>query len=121
MTASMPHQMTEQMKRCIQDCQECYAICTQTAQHCLGLGGKHADPEHIRTLLDCADACSTSLSFMLRMSPHHWRYCASCAEICKVCAESCRSIPGSDEMMKHCADVCDRCQASCREMAADRR
>jgi uncharacterized protein YcnI len=49
------HQMTSEMRECIQNCLNCYAICLETAHHCLTMGGKHADPEHIGLLKACAE------------------------------------------------------------------
>ena len=110
------HTMTQEMQKCIEECLSCYSSCTQTAQHCLEMGGKHADPNHIRTLLDCAAICRTSADFMLRGSQFHGRTCAVCAEICLVCEQACRSM-GDDKMMKACAEACRRCAQSCERMA----
>jgi hypothetical protein len=106
-----------QMRECLENCTECHAICTETVQHCLQLGGKHAEAAHIRLLLDCADICQTSTDFMLRGSPQHVLTCGTCAEVCLACAESCERIGQQDSMMKKCADVCRRCAESCRQMA----
>ena len=38
------HHMNEEMRRCIQLCQGCHAICIQMIRHCLRLGGRHATP-----------------------------------------------------------------------------
>lgn len=106
-----------QMQECLENCKECHAICTETAQHCLHMGGKHAEAAHIRLLLDCADICQTSTDFMLRGSPQHVLTCGACAEVCLACAESCERIGQQDSMMKKCADICRRCAESCRQMA----
>lgn len=110
---SMNHQ---EMTECQQNCQQCHAICTETAQHCLQKGGKHAEADHIRLLLDCAQICQTSSDFMLRGSPLHTRTCGVCAEICTMCAEACERIK-DDSMMKKCAEMCRRCAESCHQMA----
>ena len=107
----------QHMQECLKRCQECHAICTETAQHCLQMGGKHAEVEHIRLLLDCADICQTSSDFMLRESPRHVLTCQACSEVCLACAESCERIGQQDSMMKKCAEVCRRCAESCRSMA----
>jgi hypothetical protein len=102
---------------CVTNCSECHDICTATVVHCLQVGGEHADVEHIRTLLDCAQACDASRDFMLRGSPLHHAYCAACADACERCAESCERIGGDDEVMRECAETCRRCAESCRAMA----
>jgi len=106
-----------QMRECIENCTQCHSVCTETAQHCLHMGGKHAEAAHIRLLLDCADICRTSADFMLRGSAKHALVCGTCAEICLACAEACERIGPEDRMMKHCADICRKCAESCRQMA----
>jgi hypothetical protein len=106
----------DDMQSCIQICNECHRVCLETAQHCLQTGGAHARPDHIRTLLDCADICRTSADFMVRGSQHHAVTCRACAEICGVCADSCEQLGGAD--MERCAEVCRRCAESCARMAA---
>jgi hypothetical protein len=105
------------MQECLENCQECHAICTTTAQHCLSMGGKHAEPAHIRLLLDCAQICQTSADFMLRGSDLHPMTCGTCAEVCTRCAESCERIGKDDAHMQKCADMCRRCAASCHQMS----
>ena len=61
----MPH-MDAAMQECIRNCQECHATCLHMAtNHCLEMGGKHVEPEHLRLMLACAEICQTSANFML--------------------------------------------------------
>lgn len=106
------------MQECIEECLNCHAVCTMTAQHCLVKGGEHADVNVVGVLLDCAELCQVSGNFMLRGSPFHALTCAACAELCRTCEELCRSVAGDDEQMDHCADVCAACGDSCEQMAA---
>lgn len=112
----MPHHTTEAMQQCIQECQQCFAVCSETTTHCLSMGGNHATAEHVTMLLDCADICRTAAAFMLRSSPLHARVCGVCADTCAACADSCERI-GDDEQMRACAAACRRCAKSCRQMA----
>lgn len=107
--------MSEELRRCIQDCLECANICEQTIQFCLQQGGKHAAPDHIRMLRDCADSCLMSAAMMSRQSSFHSQHCQLCAEICHACAESCDKM-GTDPQMKACADACRTCEDSCKKM-----
>ena len=109
--------MNEQIQHCIMLCQECHGMCLQTIPYCLTQGGAHADPAHIRLMLDCVEICQTSANFMLRHSPLHGRTCGICAEICEACAQNCDRL-GEDGQMKLCADACRRCAQECRSMAA---
>lgn len=112
--ASHGTQMSQDIERCISECLNCHRICLETVQHCLQMGGKHASPEHIKLLLDCAEICQTSANFMLRGSNLHGRTCAVCAEVCTRCAESCEET-GDGEQMRACAEACRSCAESCRQ------
>jgi hypothetical protein len=107
------------MQECIDRCQSCQESCLESVGHCLQLGGDHAEPDHIRLLIACAEICDTSARFMLLGSKHHVRTCDVCADVCDDCAKDCARFT-DDEMMQRCADVCRRCAESCRQMAAAR-
>jgi len=117
MHAGMGTQMSQQMQNCIQECTNCHNVCLQTITHCLQMGGRHAEPGHIRLLMDCAEICQTSANFMLRMSDLHGETCGACAVVCERCAEDCERFT-DDPVMQQCAETCRRCAQSCREMAA---
>ena len=108
-------QMGGGMQECIQNCLDCHRICLETVQQCLQMGGKHAEANHIRMLLDCAQICITSADFMSRGSEFHGLTCGVCAEICQRCADECERIGG--DFMQRCAEICRRCAESCRQMA----
>lgn len=110
--------MSEEVRKCIEDCIQCYRICTETVQHCLKMGGKHAEASHIGELLDCARICDISAEFMLRSSRFQHEECRICADVCRACAESCNRLAEGDRLMLDCADTCRRCAASCDRMAA---
>jgi hypothetical protein len=115
---SMQHQhITEEMRACIEECSTCHDICLETMQHCLHMGGKHAEPHHIRLMQDCVEICQTSANFMLRGSDLHKHTCRACAEVCARCAADCAKM-ADDERMKTCADTCRSCAESCRRMSA---
>jgi hypothetical protein len=108
------HQLSQKLRDCINECQQCHAICLSTAMtHCLEEGGRHVEPVHFRLLTACAVICQTAADFMLMQDKHHQRVCAVCAEVCEACAKSCEEIGG----MKECVEACRRCAESCRSMA----
>lgn len=109
--------MSTEMQQCIQECLACHGVCLSTMYHCLEIGGRHAGPEHIALLLDCAQSCQTSADFMLRHSQLQARACGFCAEVCQACEKDCRSMGDDDQMMQQCADACRRCAESCDRMA----
>ncbi len=103
------------MQHCIDNCTRCHQECAETLQHCLQMGGKHVEPEHVKLMLDCIEICQTSANFMLRESSLHHLTCGACAEVCAKCAEDCERM--GDEMMKRCAEVCRTCAESCGNMS----
>ncbi|MBH8555611.1 four-helix bundle copper-binding protein [Nostocaceae cyanobacterium CENA357] len=110
------NKLNRDMQQCIQNCLDCHSICLNSVAYCLQKGGRHAEPAHIRLMLDCAEICNTCANFMLRGSDLHARTCGVCAEICQRCADNCDRM-GDDAQMKACADMCRRCADSCRQMA----
>ena len=114
---SAEHRSTE-MNQCITDCFNCAAICIETINHCLSMGGEHARPEHIALMQTCAEICTVSANAMLRGTPAHSATCQACAEICRMCADDCERIGGSDEAMRRCIEACRRCERSCAAMAS---
>jgi hypothetical protein len=109
------HQVSAEMKNCIEACLDCYQTCLGTASgHCLETGGEHTEPKHFRLMLACAEICRTAAHFMLLGSDHHKHVCRECAEICSECATDCERIGD----MQECVDACRRCAESCRQMAA---
>ena len=109
--------LSPELQRCVDECLHCFSICEQTLSHCLVLGGRHAEPAHLKLLMDCASICRTSADFMLRGSDSHARICAICAEICQACAEDCERVDAADQLMKECAAQCRSCADSCDRMA----
>ena len=109
--------VTNDMRRCAEECHSCHDICLETISHCLHKGGHHADPHHIRLMMDCVQICQTSGDFMLRGSDLHAHTCQACSVVCAKCADDCAKM-GDDAVMKACAAQCRRCADSCSKMAA---
>lgn len=112
--------VSAEMAACLENCDDCHSICTALVNHCLQMGGRHAQAYHIVTLIDCAQICHTSVDFMLRGSAQHAMICDVCAQACLRCAENCEQIADGDVMMLECAQVCRRCADSCHVMAGMR-
>lgn len=111
----------QNVRQCIEDCLQCYQVCTETSAMCLEMGGKHADPGHLTTMHDCAEICDMAAGFMSRSSEFGSTLCGVCAEICRRCSESCRELAADGEFMQRCADVCEHCAQSCEAMSGQRR
>lgn len=116
MSHHTPAHRSAEMDNCIQNCTECHAVCIETIAHCLSMGGKHAEEQHIGLLQTCADICRTSADAMLRGSHVHGFVCGACAAICSACADACGAM-ANDSTMAQCAEVCRRCARSCEELS----
>lgn len=113
------HTRSPVVQQCIDECQQCHAICIETVQHCLRMGGAHTEAQHIAVLLDCPEICHLSEDSMLRESALVATLCAACADACDLCALECERFPGDSQMMA-CADRCRSCAQACRRMMAAR-
>lgn len=105
------------MADCITHCRDCWQECTQTARHCLEMGGEHAGAPHIALMLSCARMCATSAEAMMLGSAQHRETCRACAALSRACAADCRRIGKGDTAMEQCAKTCERCAESCERMA----
>lgn len=104
-----------EMLKCIENCLKCYGICLGMAtNHCLAVGGRHVEQEHFRLMLACSEMCRTHAHFMILGSPHARHLAPECAEICRLCADSCEKVGDMDE----CVAACRACAESCGAMAA---
>lgn len=101
------------MQEAIQACLDCNRVCMDTVFLHLNRGGANLDADQFRMLLNCAEMCRTSASFMQRGSPLHGRVCSVCAEVCEACVDSCAQAEGLGE----CIEMCRTCAKSCRSMA----
>jgi hypothetical protein len=108
--------LSQDMLACIEVCNDCRRACMETAMYCLQQGGRHAEPNHIRLMLDCAEICQTSANFMQRGSDLHVHTCAVCATVCQRCFEDCNQM-SDDLRMAACAEMCRRCAESCNNMS----
>ena len=110
----MAQQTHVTLAACIQACLDCYRHCQQTALGvCLERGGRHAEPAHLRLMLDCAEVCRSAAALMLSESPFHADLCGLCAEVCEACAASCAHL----DDMQDCQHACEHCAETCRQMA----
>jgi hypothetical protein len=107
---------TQQLEASVMiDLADCYAVCLETANYALELGGDFADPVRLKLIFDCADICQVASNFMFPTSNPARRVSAVCAQVCDNCAERCQEI--EDDQFQTCAKVCRRAADSSRKMA----
>ena len=108
-----PH-LTDDMKACIEACAACHEACTELTAK-LRMQGS-GDAAQIGALLDCAELCRLTASFVARDSPLHAMTSALCAESCHRAARDCERL--GDEGVRRVADICRRTADRCRRIAA---
>ena len=104
-----------EVERCIHACLGCYQSCLSTAMnHCLEMGGEHAQKAHLTLMMTCAEICRTAAHLMLIRSAQQGDLCRECAGICHQCANDCERLGG----MEVCVEACRKCATACEAMAA---
>ena len=106
----------EDMRDCIDACNECALECERCANACLG------EPE-VKTLarcisldLNCAEICRTAAVIMTRGADRAAEFCQLCADFCAECAQECERHAHM-EHCRRCAEACRRCESECRRMS----
>ena len=115
MEASRDEDADGAMARCIAACNECNRVCLQHIEHCLTLGGAHAEPAHISMLLTCASVCRTASELMSLDSEWYSTMCDLCGQVCDECADECEELGD----MESCVAACLDCADACREVAGE--
>lgn len=90
---------------CIISCQRTYGACMAALTRCL-------QPEQTRLLLDCAESCHISASFLLRESPSAGYFCSVAARLCERCAAECERLGE----MEQCVEACRKSAVLCHRM-----
>jgi hypothetical protein len=87
---------------------KCYRVCLQTVSYCLQKGGRYVEDVDLRLLFECADACNTTVSMMMRGATLQADACGVQDRIRERCAEVCEQF-SDDPQMARCARLCRHC------------
>lgn len=102
---------------CIDACAECSQACTACADACLGEAAVSDLTNCIRTDLDCADICETTMRVVTRRTGFDADVTRALVEACRVAcaasAEECEQHASMHEHCKICAESCRRCEQAC--------
>lgn len=96
-------------------CLSTQRMCLDTARYCTELGGKYAERQFIRLLLDTAALCHTTMDTIYRTNWIRNHTTSACAAMCARVAEACDNFPGDEQMMR-CARLCRDCVKFCVEV-----
>ena len=116
MTSEKGSALNVDERRTASDFLAAHRVCLETLNYCLQTGGAHAAPELLRPLMDCAEICGATASFVLRDSESAQDLYEVCAEIATRCARACLQV-GDDATMKACADACLRVGSAAKRSA----
>ncbi len=112
--------LSELALNCIKKCLYCYVTCRRTYQDCAGHENRRQALLDGMSLLECAQICRTTETFIRRRSEFWDTACTLCAEACEKCARACLRVT-EDEQLIICSEACADCAAICRELVRDSR
>ncbi len=104
------------MEEAIQSALDCYRVVQSCLQHCLALGGKYAQVEHVSLMMECAEITRLAAQFMIATSDFTHDLCGVCARVCEACFESCHDIDPDDPQLNTCMVACRKCADYCRSI-----
>jgi hypothetical protein len=87
---------------------DCYRVCLQTVRYCLEKGGRYVEEVNLGLLFECADACNTAVSMMMRGATVQADACGIQNRVRERCAEMCEQF-SDDVQMARCARLCRQC------------
>jgi hypothetical protein len=119
MAKQQPESNQSAMADCIATCNECNRVCLQHIEHCLSLGGRHSESEHISMLLTCASVCRVASDLMAIESDWYATMCDLCAQVCEECADACEELGDMDECVAACQDCAEECRAMIHDSEDD--
>lgn len=109
--ATFPGQGAVFSGRAVDHLLRCSTACADAASD-MEAGETAAEPERLRLMLACAEACRAAAHVMILGVPHHRELCEACTGLCEACAASC----DDDDAMATCAAICRDCAEACRRM-----
>jgi hypothetical protein len=91
---------------------KCQATCNYCYNACLEEKDVDMMVQCIKLDRDCADICSTVISFVSASSNFEKEILMLCVDICQACAKECGKH--AYEHCKECAEACKACAEICR-------
>jgi hypothetical protein len=105
--AVMPNKgLIDQLINCALTCEKCLSRCLSERDvsmivRCIELNR------------ECAEICFHTARLLVRESEISDRWVATCAEVCRLCAQECRKH--EIDHCQQCADECEACADACHE------
>lgn len=98
------------------DLADCYGICMDTLNYALEKGFDYANSRVLKLLLDCADICQVTSTFMFPNSNPARRVAEICSLVSDNCADVCDEFK-DDAQFQLCSKICRRAANSTRVVA----
>ncbi len=107
----------EKLAEAIDAALACSQTCTACADACLAEDTVADLRDCIRTDLDCADICATTVAVLSRRTGSNLAVLKAqleaCVTACAACAEDCESHADMHAHCRICAEACRRCEKAC--------
>jgi hypothetical protein len=92
---------------------DCAAACSYCASACLDEENVNMLSKCIKLDMDCADICGLVAKLLTRGSKHAFHLLKECVEICGACAAEC------EKHAQHGMEHCRECAEACRKCAEE--
>lgn len=102
------------VEACIDACIKCAQACNKCFKACLEKDNINDMKEALALLVDCAEICYVTASYLSKDDIFSEDICKACAELCEKCAETCQAY--EDLHCQASVKVCRHCAAVCRSM-----
>lgn len=90
---------------------KCAKECEKTLAYLKKTGGKHAEPDRLKTVQECITSCKNSAKAHKAGAANVAETDKSCAIICNKCADKCEEL--KDPKLQTCVDLCRKCASAC--------
>ena len=104
----------------IEEALNCFQTCTACADACLSEDMVADLAKCIRTNLDCASVCATTVQVLSRHTGYDANITraqlAACIAACKACGDECERHAEMHDHCKVCAEACRACEQACQAL-----
>jgi hypothetical protein len=109
--------INENIKSCINACDNCAVECTDCATECLKEQNIQMLAKCIKLDVECAAICRSASEVLSMNSVYAKDICHICADVCNKCAVECEKHAAHGmEHCRRCAEACRSCAEVCLSM-----
>ena len=107
--------INDNFQKSINACMRCTQACYECFEACLNEANVQARTKCLKSLIECARMCESSVAGMSLNSNMAKAHCELCATVCDECAKECSMFKEQHCIL--CAQECKACAEECRKMS----